>query len=212
MTPWADAVVAHFPSGSAGSPWRDEFSWEYLATAAVVHASFGALPRVFKADCHDEHARKPCEGGLASVLGDVILLELDAVVVDTMRKREAPFDIRLGSILDIPFEASRFDLVCDFSTLDHIDPLMAPRALREYHRVLRPGGCLLLFVWESSDQEDINRAFADGAQPYGPNHQFYFAVDEPERWAREAGFETVSSAWFPSGGERLMARYIFKKE
>lgn len=212
---WFDKLADYFPSGLAGVPWRDEFSWEYLATAVVVYASAGLCRelRVLKADCHDEHARKPCEGGLASVLGpDVVLLELDGVVVDTMRQRGDVLDIQLGSILDIPFEAGFFDLVCDFSTLDHIDPLMAPRALREYHRVLKPNGCLLLFVWESGNEVDIDHAYADGAQPYGPNHQFYFAVDAPERWAVEAGFKTVSSAWFPSDGERLMARYIFKKE
>lgn len=220
MTTWAELLDKQFPSGPLAAPWRGELPWEYLATAALVRASFrptatfnAAAPRVLKADCHDEHAGKPCEGGLASVLGPaVVLLELDAVVVDAMRARAAPFDIRCGSILSIPFEAGTFGLVADFSTLDHVAPAVAPTALREYFRVLRSDGILLLFVWESHDPRDLEKAACDGAQPYGPNHQFYFEVGTVQKWALAAGFETVSRSWWLMSPYRQMARYIFVKK
>jgi SAM-dependent methyltransferase len=48
----------------------------------------------------------------------------------------------VGSALDLPFENQSFDTVVSTELLEHVpDPL---RALREMHRVLRPGGYIIL--------------------------------------------------------------------
>lgn len=63
-----------------------------------------------------------------------------------------------GSALALPFADSAFDVVGAFDVLEHCDP--EATAVREFTRVLRPGGRLLLSVpayqWAWSDFDDEN--------------------------------------------------------
>jgi 2-polyprenyl-3-methyl-5-hydroxy-6-metoxy-1,4-benzoquinol methylase len=47
---------------------------------------------------------------------------------------------RVASVLDLPFRSSAFDLVTGIDVLHHLSPADLKQALRETHRVLRPGG------------------------------------------------------------------------
>jgi SAM-dependent methyltransferase len=47
-----------------------------------------------------------------------------------------------GSALDLPFEDKSFDAVCLFDVIEHLPRHTEPIAVREAHRVLRPGGIL----------------------------------------------------------------------
>ena len=49
-----------------------------------------------------------------------------------------------ASITDIPFASASFDLVTSFDVLSTLDDGMEQRALAEIHRVLRPGGALIV--------------------------------------------------------------------
>jgi ubiquinone/menaquinone biosynthesis C-methylase UbiE len=51
-----------------------------------------------------------------------------------------------ASALSLPFSAERFDLVTSFDVIYAFDDQMAAVALSEMHRVLRPGGSLVLNV------------------------------------------------------------------
>ncbi len=53
-------------------------------------------------------------------------------------------EIRLGSVTDLPFTDGAFDAVVSADVLYHVDDDMA--ALREFYRVLRPGGVVILNV------------------------------------------------------------------
>ena len=57
---------------------------------------------------------------------------------------DAAADIRLGSITELPFREGSFDAVVSADVLYHVDD--DERALREFVRVLRPGGVVVINV------------------------------------------------------------------
>lgn len=210
---WPELAQAYFPSGPAGRPWHDDLQWEYVATAALLATLVDPESHaVIKTDAHNEFADKPCVGGVAQAIGgSVQLLEMDENVAAGARAKG--FEVYTGSILNMlaHFMVDELDMVVDCSTLDHVAPQVAPDAINQYQRVLCSGGCLLLFVWESQDPADIHKSLIDGAQSYGPNHQFYFGLSEVGTWATKEGLQMISRSWWQMSTGRQMTRYIFRK-
>ncbi len=60
--------------------------------------------------------------------------------------RGLPYEeLRQGSVLDLPFADSSFDMVFSHGVLHHVPDIK--RAQREIHRVLRPGGELVIMMY-----------------------------------------------------------------
>jgi SAM-dependent methyltransferase len=77
-------------------------------------------------------------------------VDLTAESVDRVRTRltlrDLPFaDLRQGSVLDLPFDDGSFDLVFSHGVLHHVPEIR--QAEREIHRVLRPGGELVIMMY-----------------------------------------------------------------
>jgi SAM-dependent methyltransferase len=77
-------------------------------------------------------------------------IDLTAESVDRVRTRltvrELPYrELRQGSILDLPFADDTFDMVFSHGVLHHVPDIK--QAQREIHRVLRPGGELVIMVY-----------------------------------------------------------------
>ena len=70
---------------------------------------------------------------------------LVAAAADIAELNGVDAEFRLGSIVDLPFEDGRFDIVVGMSILHHLDEHDVGRAAREAHRVLSPGGHLIVF-------------------------------------------------------------------
>ncbi|MFJ1582228.1 methyltransferase domain-containing protein [Streptomyces sp. NPDC088197] len=83
--------------------------------------------------------------GSGSAPGAVIGVDHDQVAVDTARERTADRDtvtVHLGDVHELPLADGSVDRARTDRVLQHVaDPV---RALREAHRVLRPGGRLVL--------------------------------------------------------------------
>lgn len=67
---------------------------------------------------------------------------LDIDTAEDMRFGEAEGSLRYMNAQDLAFADGSFDLVVSMSTFEHIADV--PKALAEIHRVLRPGGAVLL--------------------------------------------------------------------
>src|SRR5207244_11597277 len=57
-----------------------------------------------------------------------------------------PAHTRTGEPCTIPFSGASFQYVTCLEMLEHLPHALRPRAFREMHRVLRPGGKLILTV------------------------------------------------------------------
>ncbi len=77
-------------------------------------------------------------------------VDLTAESIERVRTRltlrDLPYDdLRQGSVLDLPFAEHSFDTVFSHGVLHHVPDIA--RAQREIHRVLRPGGELIIMMY-----------------------------------------------------------------
>lgn len=113
-------------------------SWDYyptyLAKLAAVRAWLDPLPpstRVLDAGCG--------EGVLVTEYAGRLAIEGCDANYSSDR-------VRTGSVTALPYDAGSFDRALCLDVLEHLTFEEQPRALSELHRVLRPGGELLVSV------------------------------------------------------------------
>jgi SAM-dependent methyltransferase len=95
-------------------------------------------------------------------------------------------DVRLGSILDLPFDDQAFDLVLATDVIEHVD--QDDVALQEVHRVLKPGGRTIITV----------PAFMAlwGPQDVASEHRRRYRKHELLERIERAGLEVIDSYYF----------------
>jgi SAM-dependent methyltransferase len=93
--------------------------------------------------------------------------------------------VRHGAAEDLPFEDGTFDLVTALDVVEHLDDDAA--GLREFRRVLRPDGRILLFVPAFM--------FLWGVQDDVSHHRRRYTLPELLKVVREAGFEIERSTY-----------------
>lgn len=146
-----DAYVAHRP--------------EYPAELFVAMLE-GLRPRVDAGERPIRAADVGCGTGISArglrrAGAEVIAFDPSPAMVDRARREtEAAgvegLDFRRGAAEALPLEAGSLDLILCAQSFHWFD---APRALAEFHRVLRPGGRLAL-LWNRRDDDDaISRAY-----------------------------------------------------
>ena len=106
----------------------------YLAKIAFVRKYLDRLPpatRVLDAGC-----------------GEGVLVEEYAgrLAIEGLDANYESAHVRRGSLLALPWDASTFDRALCLDVLEHLAYEDQPRALAELHRVVRPGGELLVSV------------------------------------------------------------------
>jgi SAM-dependent methyltransferase len=90
-------------------------------------------------------------------LGKAEGVDISEEALEFCRKRGLT-NVRRADVLDLPFEAGSFDMITALDVLEHLDDDVG--ALREFSRVLKPGGRVFSFVpahrWLWSLQDDIS--------------------------------------------------------
>lgn len=109
-------------------------------------------------------------------------------------------DVRAGTLEEADLTAASFDAIVMIETVEHLlDPA---RTLREAHRLLRPGGALLVAV---PNQDSIMRSLL------GPSwsvlspaeHLYYFTENTLKQMLLEVGFSHRRAIWRLPGQSRL---------
>lgn len=88
----------------------------------------------------------------------------------------------LGSVYELPMEAETYDVIVSLETIEHVDDTAA---LKEFARVLRPGGVLLA----STPNEDV--------LPYNAGYTHHRRHYRPREFAdlvEAAGFRLIAAA------------------
>lgn len=93
--------------------------------------------------------------------------------------------VKLGAGEALPYEDGTIDLVTAFDVVEHMDDDLA--GLKEFRRVLRPGGRVLLFV--------PTFMFLWGLQDEVSNHRRRYRLPELKNVLEQAGFEIERSTY-----------------
>ena len=97
-------------------------------------------------------------------------------------------------------ESSSSAAVLSFFAIHHIDPTAILAALHEWHRVVRPGGQLVVAAWEGTGPIDYGSVSDVVALRY--------TKDEVAAWAQEAGFVVNRCVVEPVEGMPMNAVYL----
>ena len=119
--------------------------------------------------------------------GSVTGVELSRPSVELARARESG-EVLEGSVLELPFESDSFELVVSLDVIEHLEDDLG--ALRELHRVVAPGGALLVTVpaypWLWSGHDEIN------------HHYRRYTRRSLQSVARAGGWEQARTTYFNS--------------
>jgi SAM-dependent methyltransferase len=101
--------------------------------------------RALKTDLFDEAVGAGLVAPLRERAAEVVAIDVSPEVVAAAHRRHPELDARCADARRLPFEEGAFDVVLSNSTLDHFETLDdVAAALAELHRVLEPGGRLLV--------------------------------------------------------------------
>jgi SAM-dependent methyltransferase len=154
----------------------DEHHWWYRGRRRIIDAELRklSLPRpavVLDAGCGSGRTLEEL-----ARFGEVHGLELDPGAAEVARGR-GPFDVQIGRVEELPWEADTFDLITSLDVIEHTPDDRV--ALRELRRVCKPGGWLLVTVpayqalWSSHDEVNhhfrryVRRTLRDAATEAG---------------------------------------------
>jgi SAM-dependent methyltransferase len=200
---WPEVAGQRLPETWWSRPY--EYRWAGSFTAPRV--------QVLDAGCGLEH---PFKWHLGATCGAVVAVDSDPSIGTVRPPIGAPTGsvvLRQGDITRLPSPDGSFDRIFCLSVLDHLHVEQSVAALREFRRMLAPGGLLLLTVdVPPCDPETLLGCAGEaGLQPVGrvdfdvPNN--VLLQPGPEQ---RAVFRTALSA--STAGCRLTAGFLVRNE
>lgn len=101
--------------------------------------------RALKTDAFDEAFGEGLVDALRERAAETWMIDLSATVLAEAQNHHPTTRTAAADVRRLPFPAGSFDVVVSISTLDHFDDAADIEvSLRELHRVLEPGGCLVV--------------------------------------------------------------------
>jgi ubiquinone/menaquinone biosynthesis C-methylase UbiE len=144
--------------------------------------------------CHIEDAREVLNVGCGIGVGSAYIarkygrhvggVDISEKMIEWSRQRareervEAKVEFRTADVLDLPFEANRFDVVFAESVLIFVED--KARAIRECVRVTKPGGYVGLNegLWIKQPPPELVAQVKDALGPFIPTHEAWRALWE----------------------------------
>jgi arsenite methyltransferase len=144
--------------------------------------------------CHIENAREVLNVGCGIGVGSayiarkcgchVVGVDISEKMIEWSRRRareervEAKVEFRTADVMDLPFEADRFDVVFAESVLIFVED--KARAIRECVRVAKPGGYVGLNegLWIKQPSPEVVAQVKDAIGPYIPDVETWQALWE----------------------------------
>lgn len=118
-------------------------------------------------------------------------IDLSMSLIEVARKKNPDIEFHHGSFLDLPFEDLSFDGVWSHASLLHLETIEEVQiALKEFYRVLRPGGFLHVFVKQQTGKEKTTTAAHSFSGDFKRFFQF-FTKQEMRKLIEEAGFKMI---------------------
>lgn len=119
---------------------------------------------ILKTDAFNEANGRPIEGGIAgNIKGEIHIIEIRPEYIGKAQLIGG-LKVSRQDIRDIKYDTETFDVVMDFSTIDHVRDWRL--VLKEYNRVLKPGGTASIIYWAKPALE------YEGGQFYFPEGSF----------------------------------------
>jgi ubiquinone/menaquinone biosynthesis C-methylase UbiE len=84
------------------------------------------------------------------ITGDVTGVDISPAMVERAREAVPGADLVVGDVAALPFEDATFDVVVSAFVVFFLDD--PPAGLREWRRVLRPGGRIAMSTWNGPDE------------------------------------------------------------
>jgi SAM-dependent methyltransferase/uncharacterized protein YbaR (Trm112 family) len=183
---WDRARVLNLPYDEHGYWWTQRRSMERLLdTIAFVPGQ--TILDIGSNTCWASAAF--ARTGLLAVALDISMVEMQGLRTADwwFEDQGLYFERVLGQMADLPFADNAFDWVFCCEVLHHNDRKGMIGALREIHRVLRPGGGLLVMNEPLRWPSDLQRDHGDEVAQFSGNEHVYFVLEY--LWmARRAGF------------------------
>lgn len=129
-----------------------------------------------------------------------------AALTEYARHHPGHEDLVKGSILDIPAEPETFDGVFNLGVMEHFHEPEIEEILREFNRVLKPGGRAILFwppAWGLSVNVlkgihfVLNDIFRRDVKLHPDEHTHVTSRKQTAEWLGKAGFEMVDFYFGP---------------
>lgn len=112
-------------------------------------------------------------------------IDLSPQMVEQARRLTPAIEFRQGDMLALDAADESWAGIAAFYSIIHIPRGDLPQALRELHRVLRPGGTLLLAFHIGDDSIHLDEWWGQKVCV----DFFFFRSDEMSQYLRDAGFE-----------------------
>lgn len=121
---------------------------------------------------------------LRSLGCDIKGLDIVPEFIASARRRFPLATFETGDLLDMPFESSSFEGILAWYSLIHMSPKERIAALREFSRVLKPTGTLLIGAFLGEQDVPFNHAITEA---------FYWSEKGLAIYLESAGFQLIST-------------------
>lgn len=164
----------------------EETHWWHIGRRRIIRSFVREICAQFK-DRRPRILDVGCGTGanlkMLSEFGDAEGVDISPDALEFCQKRG--LEVKLGAAEALPYQPGTFDVVTALDVVEHLDDDVA--GLREIHRVLRPGGRVLIFVptfmWLWGVQDDVS------------HHRRRYRLPELRRALSEAGFEVERTTY-----------------